>query len=119
MHENVIGITSRGRQGDLRQAQYYQALLDELRTHTSLELTGFRLALERRRKNGALNTTRLQQLIAAKQAELITLDRLIDALSERFPTSMDLIADDDDAQSSNPADIQHPHHPNLSRAGGG
>ncbi|WP_231897017.1 hypothetical protein [Mycobacteroides stephanolepidis] len=51
-HENVVGLISRGRNADLRQAQYYQGLLEGLRAEVGRELADFRLALDRRRKSG-------------------------------------------------------------------
>jgi hypothetical protein len=94
-HENVVGLTSLARHADLRQAQYYHGLLDELRTNSALELADCQNALDQRRESGALSTTRAQVLIAAKQAELTALNHMIDALSERFPTAGDFFPDDE------------------------
>jgi len=74
-----------GRGADLRQAQYYQDVLGELRSVTQRELDDHLAALERRRQSGKPSSlARLHRLVGAKRAELAVLDQLLVALSDRF-----------------------------------
>jgi hypothetical protein len=73
---------------DLRQAEYYQEMLDELRTEVKAELAHHYASLAVRETNGdAPRVGRSQRIIRVKEAELAEIDRLTDALSSRFPTS--------------------------------
>ena len=73
------------RSADLRQAQYYQQLLDDMRAVAQRELEDHANSLHRRRQSGKKSSfARLNRLIGAKQAELAALDQLIDALETRF-----------------------------------
>jgi hypothetical protein len=74
-----------GRSADLRQAQYYQDVLGELRSVARRELDDHMASLERRRQSGKPSSlSRLHRLVGAKRAELAALDQLIGALSDRF-----------------------------------
>src|ERR1700736_877369 len=73
---------------DLRQAEYYLEMLDELRTEVKAELAHHHASLAVRETNSdAPRIRRSQRIIRVKEAELAEIDRLTDALSSRFPTS--------------------------------
>jgi len=73
---------------ELRQAEYYQELLEERRIELVVELAHLHASLAARPEeasaSGASRTTRV---IAAKETELKEIDRLTAALHARFPTS--------------------------------
>jgi UDP-N-acetylglucosamine transferase subunit ALG13 len=69
---------------ELRQAEYYQELLDELRTELVVELAHL---------HASQGASRTEHVIAAKEAELTEIDRLTAALHARFSTSR--LASDD------------------------
>lgn len=74
-----------GRSADLRQAQYYQDVIGELRSMAQRELDDHLVSLERRRQSGKPSSlSRLHRLVGAKRAELAALDQLLMALSDRF-----------------------------------
>jgi hypothetical protein len=80
--------TTTASHADLRQADYYQEMLDELRTEVKAELAHHYASLAVRETNGdAPSVRRSQRIIRVKEAELAEIDRLTDALSSRFPTS--------------------------------
>ena len=72
---------------DLRQAEYYQEMLDELRTEVKAELAHHYASLAVRETNGDAPRVGPQRIIRVKEAELAEIDQLTDALSSRFPTS--------------------------------
>ena len=73
--------------GDVRQAEYYLDLLDELRAAVTEDLAHQRASLARRELDGVgFGVSRLQRAVRMTEAELATLTRLADALSSRFPT---------------------------------
>jgi hypothetical protein len=73
---------------DLRQAEYYQEMLDGLRTVVNAELAHHYASLAvRETTEGAPRVRRSQRIIRVKEAELAEIDRLTAALSSRFPTS--------------------------------
>jgi hypothetical protein len=74
--------------GDLRQAEYYQGMLDDLRATVNDELAHHYASLAVRETNGdGSGVGRSQRIIGVKETELAAIDRLTDALSSRFPTS--------------------------------
>jgi hypothetical protein len=73
---------------ELRQAEYYLGLLDELRTELVLELAHLHASLAARPDDAsASGASRQKRVVAAKEAELTEIDRLNAALHARFPTS--------------------------------
>ncbi|MGH3956831.1 MAG: hypothetical protein ACRDTI_22635 [Mycobacterium sp.] len=81
----IVDPTLPGRNADLRQAQYYQDVLGELRSAARRELDDHLASVERRRQSGKPSSlSRLHRLVGAKRAELAALDQLIGALSDRF-----------------------------------
>lgn len=76
------------RRGDVRQAEYYLCLLDEMRAMVTEDLAHQRAVLARRELDGVeFGVSRLQRAIKLKEAELATLTRFADALSARFSTA--------------------------------
>jgi hypothetical protein len=74
--------------GDLRQAESYQEMLEDLRAAVNDELAHHCASLAVRETNGdASGVRRSQRIIHVKETELAAIDQLIDALSSRFPTS--------------------------------
>ncbi len=72
--------------GDVRQAEYYVDLLDELRAAVTEDLAHQRASLAKRELDGVeFGVSRLQRAIKMKEAELATLNRLADAIGSRFP----------------------------------
>jgi hypothetical protein len=76
---------------ELRQAEYYQDVLEELRTELLLELAHLRASLAARPPEasvpGASRMKRVTEaVIEAKETELTEIDRLIAALRARFAT---------------------------------
>lgn len=81
----VVDPVLPGRNADLRQAQYYQDVLGDLRAVARRELDDHLASLERRRQIGKPSSlSRLHRLVGAKRAELAALDQLLEALSDRF-----------------------------------
>lgn len=73
---------------DLRQAEYYQDLLEDLRSAVRDELAHHRGSLAVREARGdPTGVRRSQRIIRVKESELAAIDRLIDALRSRFPTT--------------------------------
>jgi ribosomal protein L29 len=73
---------------ELRQAEYYQELLEELRTELVLELAHLRASLAARQEEASVSgASRMKRVIAAKESELTEIDQLTAALHARFPTS--------------------------------
>ena len=73
---------------ELRQAEYYQELLEELRTELVLELAHLRASLAARPEEASVSgASRMKRVIAAKESELTEIDQLTAALHARFPTS--------------------------------
>jgi len=73
---------------ELRQAEYYQELLEELRTELLLELAHLHASLAARPDEASVSgTTRMKRVIEAKETELAEIDRLTAALHARFATS--------------------------------
>jgi hypothetical protein len=73
---------------DLGQAEYYQEMLDELRTQVKAELAHHHASPAiRETKGDTPRVRRLQRIIRAKEAELAEIDGLTAALCSRFPTS--------------------------------
>ena len=74
--------------GDLRQAEYYQEMLEDLRAAVNGELAHHCASMAARETNGdESGVRRSQRIIRVKEAELAAIDQLADALSSRFPTS--------------------------------
>jgi len=83
----VVDLASSARHADILQAEYYQVLLDELRTELQKELAAHRASLAKRELNGDLfGISRLHRIIRQKETELTTINQLTDALNDRFPT---------------------------------
>jgi hypothetical protein len=81
-------ITSTAAHADLLQAEYYQEMLDGLRTVINAELAHDYASLAVHETNeGALRVRRSQRIIRVKEAELAEIDQLTAALSSRFPSS--------------------------------
>lgn len=73
---------------DLRQAEYYQDVLAELRAAVNEELSHHCAArAEHEQNDNAVGMRRCERFIRAKESELATIDELMDALRCRFPTS--------------------------------
>lgn len=73
---------------ELRQAEYYQELLEELRTELLLELAHLNASLAARPEEASVSgASRMKRVIAAKEAELTEIDGLTAALHARFATS--------------------------------
>jgi hypothetical protein len=74
--------------GDVRQAEYYQEMLWELRATVEDELSHHCALLAGHEANGDLaGVRRSQRIIRVKENELAAIFRLADALNCRFPTS--------------------------------
>jgi hypothetical protein len=74
--------------GDVRQAEYYQEMLWELRAAVEDELSHHCALLAGHEANGDVaGVRRSQRIIRVKENELAAIFRLADALSSRFPTS--------------------------------
>jgi hypothetical protein len=72
---------------ELRQAEYYQDLLEELRTDLLLELAHLRASLAARPAEASVSgASRMKRVIEAKETELTEIDRLVAALHARFAT---------------------------------
>ena len=72
---------------DLRQAEYYQGMLDHLRAEVEAALAHHNASLAVREADGdAPRAKRSQRIIRVKEAELAEIDRLANAISSRFPT---------------------------------
>ncbi len=70
---------------DLRQAQYYRALLSELRAHVSDDIAQHYLALEQHEESqDRQGTYQVRQLIRERLQQQFELDCLFDALNQRF-----------------------------------
>lgn len=81
-------ITSTAAHADLLQAEYYQEMLDGLRTVINAELAHDYASLAVHETNeGALKVGRSQRIIRVKETELAEIDQLTAALSSRFPSS--------------------------------
>jgi hypothetical protein len=73
---------------ELRQAEYYQELLEELRTELVLELAHLYASLAARPEEASVSgASRMKRVIAAKETELTEIDGLTAALHARFATS--------------------------------
>jgi hypothetical protein len=84
----VVDPAPSARHADMQQAEYYQLLLDELRSQLRKELADHRASLARRELNGDLfGISRLHRIIRLKETELTTITQLTDALNARFPTA--------------------------------
>lgn len=74
--------------GDVRQAEYYQQMLQNLRAAVEDELSYHRALLAAHEANGdEPGVRRSQRVICVKDTELAALCQLTDALNSRFPTS--------------------------------
>jgi hypothetical protein len=74
--------------GDLRQAEYYQEMLEDLRAAVDDELAHhYASSAVRETAGDASGVRRSQRIICVIEAELAAIERLIDAPSSRFPTS--------------------------------
>ncbi|MDT5066672.1 MAG: hypothetical protein QOK02_2827 [Mycobacterium sp.] len=72
---------------ELRQAEYYQDLLEELRTELLMELAHLRASPAARPAEATVSgASRMKRVIEAKETELTEIDRLIAALHARFAT---------------------------------
>jgi hypothetical protein len=81
----VVRIESRIQTPDRRQADYYWRLLDDRRDQVQEELAGDSLLLASYQQDGDLSgVRRLRRLVRAKETELITIARLIQAIETRF-----------------------------------
>ncbi|WP_319451217.1 MULTISPECIES: hypothetical protein [unclassified Mycobacterium] len=79
--------------GDLRQAEYYQELLEDLRAAVNDELAHHYASLAARETaDDASGARRAQRIIRVKETELAVIDQLADALISRFPTSLSVTA---------------------------
>ena len=82
---HVIGLTAHSRSADRRQAEYFRRLLADQRAQVSDELSGHAASLARYQQVGDLaGVRRLRRIVRANETELMTLDRLIFALDNRF-----------------------------------
>lgn len=80
--------TNSNSHADLRQAEYYQELLEERRTELLLELAHLHASLAARPEEASVSgASRTKRVIAARDIELMEIDRLTAALHARFPTS--------------------------------
>jgi hypothetical protein len=80
--------TTTASHADLRQAEYYQGMLDGLRTEVKAELAHHCASLAVHETNAdAPSVRRSQRIIRMKEAELAKINQLTDALSSRFPTT--------------------------------
>jgi hypothetical protein len=81
----VVGLAEHRRTADRRQADYYRRLLEDQRAQVHEELAEHSQMLARHQRAGDLSgVKRMRRLVRAKETELITLDRLIQALDRRF-----------------------------------
>ena len=81
----LIGLPAHRRTADRRQAEYYRRLLEDQRAQVQEELAAHGATLSQYHQAGDLSgVRRLRRLVRAKETELITLDRLIQALDKRF-----------------------------------
>jgi hypothetical protein len=81
----VIGLAAHRRSADRRQGDYFRRLLDDQRAQVQQELSGHAAMLAEHQQAGDLSgVRRLRRLVRAKETELTTLDRLIQALEQRF-----------------------------------
>ncbi len=84
---------------ELRQAEYYQDLLEERRSELVGELAHLHASLAARPEEASVSgASRMTRVIAAKETELTEIDRLIAALHARFPTSRFLSDDPESLQ---------------------
>lgn len=84
----AFSIPAAGSHGDVRQAEYYQEQLVDLRTALIDEVAHHRAALTARESGGDTSgVRRSQRAIRVKETELAEIDGLIAALNSRFPTS--------------------------------
>ena len=74
--------------GDVRQATYYQRVLQDLRAAAAVEVSHHYASMAGHEADGDTpGVRRCQRIIHVKETELAAIDRLTDALSSRFPTS--------------------------------
>ena len=84
----AVERTNSNSHADLRQAEYYQELLEERRTELVLELAHLHASLAARPEEASVSgASRTKRVIAARDTELMEIDRLTAALHARFPTS--------------------------------
>jgi hypothetical protein len=81
----VIGLNAHPRSADRRQAEYFRRLLDDQRAQVSFELSGHAASLARYQQVGdQAGVRRLRRIVRAKETEMVTLNRLISSLHNRF-----------------------------------
>src|SRR3954471_20988192 len=79
-------LSDAARHADLRQADYYQDVLDDLRRELEAELAHHYAALAAPdAEDEAPSVRRARRIISVKETELAELDRLTAALTARFP----------------------------------
>jgi hypothetical protein len=84
----VVDPAAGASHGDLRQAEYYQEMLEELGAAVNDELAHHYASMAVRESTGdESGVRRSQRIIRVKEAELAAIDQLTDALNSRFPTS--------------------------------
>jgi hypothetical protein len=81
----VVGLALQRRTADRQQAEYFRRVLDDQRTQVQQELARDSSLLAKYQHAGDLSgVRRMRRVVRARETELITLDRLIDALNQRF-----------------------------------
>ena len=84
----TVERTKSNSHAELRQAEYYQELLEERRAELVLELAHLHASLAARPAEASVSgASRTKRVIAARETELTEVDRLTAALHARFPTS--------------------------------
>jgi len=84
----TVERTTSNSHAELRQAEYYQELLEERRAELVLELAHLHASLAARPAEASVSgASRTKRVIAARETELTEVDRLTAALHARFPTS--------------------------------
>jgi hypothetical protein len=82
---HVVGLVEHRRRADRRQADYYRRSLEEQRAQVLAESAEHEQMLARHQRAGDLSgVKRMRRLVRAKETELNTVDRLIQALDRRF-----------------------------------
>ena len=88
VERTTVERTTSNSHAELRQAEYYQELLEERRAELVLELAHLHASLAARPAEASVSgASRTKRVIAARETELTEVDRLTAALHARFPTS--------------------------------
>lgn len=81
----VVDLADHPRTADRRQADYYRRLLEGQRAQVQEELAEHSQVLAHHQRAGDLSgVKRVRRLVRANETELMTVDRLIEALDKRF-----------------------------------